>query len=95
LEITKEVESKKIATSGTPSGFGNMIDVRKEVPKGSKPVVDLTNLDKVHIDTGASKGKVKLLDVAKEVKDHLKEISKEEPVKKKSLIVASLFSKTA
>jgi hypothetical protein len=41
--------------------------IRKEVPKGSKTIVDLSNPDKVHIDTGASKEEVKLLDVAKEV----------------------------
>jgi hypothetical protein len=67
----------------------------EEVPKGSKTVVDLTNLDKVHIDTGASMGEVKLPDVAKEVEDHLKEIRKEELIRKKSVIVASPFSQTA
>jgi hypothetical protein len=88
----KEAEFRKPLTTRATSGSGNMIDTRKEVPKGPKAVVDLANPDKVHLDKGASKDEVELPDVAKGAEDHLKEISKEELIQNKSVIVSSPFS---
>jgi hypothetical protein len=62
-----EVESGKPSTTRATSGSKNLIDTRKEVPKGPKAVMNLASTDKVHLDTGASKDEVELLDVAKEV----------------------------
>ena len=100
----KEVESGKPSTSkvsdesGEPPATkgttetGNRIDTRKE---GGKAARDLSNPDKVHLDKGTSKEEVALPDVAGEVEDHLREIMKEKPVQKKSVIVTNPFSQTA
>ena len=103
----KEVESGKPSTSKVPdesgeqpvtketAGTGNLIDTRKEVQKGPKAARDLSNPDKVHLDKGTSKEEAALPDVADEVEDHLREIMKEKPVRKKSVIVANPFLQTA
>ena len=103
----KEMESGKPSTSKVldESGeqpvtketarTGNLTDTRKEVQKGPKAARGLLNPDKVHLDEGTSKEEAALPDVADEVEDHLKEIMKEKPVRKKNVIVANPFLQTA
>ena len=95
----KKVESGKPSKvsdeSGEPPGTtetGNRIDTRKKEGKAAR---DLSNPDKVHLDKGTSREEVALPDVTGEVEDHLKEIMREKPVRKKSVIVTNPFSQTA